>query len=127
MNKPNQRRPLPKPSSQPSNRNSYTNQPLLRFATHERQLTLTKSLAPKDKDKVPFDGSIEEELRLYQYLFPLTYKAFLKFKSCPKLFCQNIHPKEYIKLIKSLYEGDLSPEDHYIAIIDLIVDLFLIL
>ena len=50
--------------SQPSNRRGYTNKPAPGYASRERQLKITEAFAPSDEDKVPFDGTIEQEFEL---------------------------------------------------------------
>ena len=114
----------PKSLSQPGNHRGYTNQPAQGYTMRECQLTLTESLAPRDKDKFPFDGTIEEELALYRILFPTNFSVFFKFKQRPLLFGQNICPDQYQNLIQRLYEGELTPKDCYVAIGDLVLTLF---
>ena len=100
MAKPTHCKRQPNSLSQPSNHRGYTNQPASGYATHECQLTITESLVPRGKDKVPFDGTIEEELALHKILFPTNFSEFLKFKQHTLLFGQNICPNQYQKLIQ---------------------------
>ena len=96
MAKQTQHKKQPKSLSQPSNCKGYTNKPAPGYASRERQLKITELFAPRDKDKVPFNDTIEEELELYKVLFPKKFQQFLKVKpQYPKLFSQNICPNMY--------------------------------
>ena len=68
-------------SSQPSNRRGYSNKPAPGFTSPQRQLKLTEAFAQSDKEKVPFNGTIEQELELYKILFPPQYPDFAKARS----------------------------------------------
>ena len=106
---------------QSSNCRGYTNKPLLGYALQECQLKITKAFAPSDEDKVPFDGTIEQELELYKILFPEKFHNFVKVKpQYRNLWGQTICPYMYKDLTKTLYEGEMEPKDRYIAIGDLV-------
>ena len=77
MEKQTQHKKQPKSLSQPSNCKGYTNKSAPGYALSERQLKIMDSFAPRDQDKVPFDGTIEKKLELYKVLFPKKFQELL--------------------------------------------------